>query len=49
MLDGLALQVVAHGTTVRRPDVAGWAATAAELELGLAPGALALTPAGRRP
>jgi AcrR family transcriptional regulator len=41
MLDGLALQVVAHGTTVRRPDVAGWAATAAELELGLARNALA--------
>jgi AcrR family transcriptional regulator len=52
MLDGLALQVVAHGTTVRRPDVAGWAATAAELELGLARGTLAgeaqAAAAGRR-
>jgi AcrR family transcriptional regulator len=41
LLDGLALQVVAHGTTVRRPDVAAWAATAAELELGLVQRSLA--------
>ena len=41
MLDGLALQVVAHGTTVRRYDVAGWAATAVELELGLVRSSLA--------
>jgi AcrR family transcriptional regulator len=40
LLDGLALQVVAHGTTIRRADVHGWTATAAELELGLEPGAL---------
>lgn len=36
LLDGLALQVVAHGTTVRRADVEGWTAAAAEVELGLA-------------
>jgi AcrR family transcriptional regulator len=41
LLDGLALQVVAHGTTVRRADVEGWTAAAAEVELGLAPRALA--------
>lgn len=41
LVDGLALQVVAHGTTVGRGDVERWAATAAELELGLAAGALA--------
>ena len=41
LLDGLALQVVAHGTTVSRDDVQGWTTAAAEGELGLAPGALA--------
>jgi len=41
LLDGLALQVVAHGTTVSRDDVQGWTTAAAELELGLAPGGLA--------
>lgn len=41
LLDGLALQVVAHGTTVSRDDVQGWTTAAAEVELGLAPGALA--------
>lgn len=40
LLDGLALQVVAHGTTVSRDDVQGWTTAAAEVELGLAPGAL---------
>ena len=40
LVDGLSLQVVAHGTTVGRGDVGRWAATAAELELGLAAGAL---------
>ena len=40
LLDGLALQVVAHGTTVSRADVQGWTAASAEGELGLAPGAL---------
>ena len=41
LVDGLNLQVVAHGTTVGRGDVERWAARAAELELGLATGALA--------
>ena len=41
LLDGLALQVVAHGTTVGRDDVTRWTTAAAEGELGLAPGALA--------
>lgn len=40
LLDGLALQVVAHGTTVRRADVEGWTAAAAEVELGLTQGDL---------
>lgn len=40
LVDGLALQVVAHGTTIGRADVERWAARAAELELGLEPGAL---------
>jgi AcrR family transcriptional regulator len=41
LVDGLALQVVAHGTTIGRDDVARWAAGAAELELGMPPGTLA--------
>lgn len=41
LVDGLALQVVAHGTTIGRGDVERWAARAAELELGLHPGSLA--------
>jgi len=40
LLDGLALQVVAHGTTISRADVVAWATTAAERELGLAAGSL---------
>jgi AcrR family transcriptional regulator len=40
LLDGLALQVVAHGTTIDREDVLRWAVSAAEGELGLAPGVL---------
>jgi AcrR family transcriptional regulator len=40
LVDGLALQVVAHGTTIGRGDVERWAASAAELELGLPPGTL---------
>ena len=40
LIDGLALQVVAHRTTLRRSDVVSWAALAAERELGLAPGSL---------
>ncbi len=40
LLDGLALQVVAHGTTISRADVVAWSTAAAERELGLAAGAL---------
>ena len=40
LVDGLALQVVAHGTTIGRGDVERWAASAAELELGMPPGTL---------
>ena len=40
LLDGLALQVVAHGTTISRDDVVRWTTGAAEVELGLAPGSL---------
>jgi AcrR family transcriptional regulator len=40
LVDGLSLQVVAHGTTIGRGDVGRWAASAAELELGLPAGAL---------
>jgi len=40
LLDGLALQVVAHGTTISRAQVRAWATASAETELGLAPGTL---------
>jgi len=40
LLDGLALQVVAHGTTITREDVVAWSTAAAERELGLASGTL---------
>jgi AcrR family transcriptional regulator len=40
LLDGLALQVVAHGTTISRPDVVAWSTAAAERELGLMAGTL---------
>jgi len=40
LLDGLALQVVAHGTTISRDEVQAWAVAAAEAELGLASGTL---------
>jgi AcrR family transcriptional regulator len=40
MLDGLALQVVAHGTTISREEVLRWATALAEAELGLAPDTL---------
>ncbi|MEO5885351.1 MAG: TetR family transcriptional regulator C-terminal domain-containing protein [Candidatus Limnocylindrales bacterium] len=43
LLDGLALQVVAHGTTIGRDDVIAWTTSAAESELGLASGALGHT------
>ena len=41
LVDGLALQVVAHQTIVDRSDMLAWAATAAERELALPAGALA--------
>ena len=41
LLDGLALQVVAHATTITRDEVVAWATGAAERELGLPGGALA--------
>ena len=40
VVDGLALQVVAHRTIVDRQHMLAWAATAAERELDLAPGVL---------
>ncbi|MDF2734616.1 MAG: regulatory protein TetR [Chloroflexota bacterium] len=40
LLDGLALQVVAHGTTITREEVVAWATGASEGELGLARGTL---------
>ncbi len=40
LLDGLALQVVAHATTISRDQVVAWATGAAERELGLSAGAL---------
>ena len=40
LVDGLALQVVAHGTTISRAEVVAWATRATEVELGLAAGTL---------
>jgi hypothetical protein len=40
LLDGLALQVVAHGTTISRDQVVAWASAATETELGLVSGTL---------
>lgn len=40
LLDGLALQVVAHGTTISRAEVVAWSTGAAERELGLVGGTL---------
>lgn len=40
LVDGLALQVVAHETTVSRTDVVRWALEASERELGLPPASL---------
>ena len=40
LLDGLALQVVAHGDLVSRDDASGWAREHAEAELRLTRGAL---------
>jgi len=45
IIDGLALQVVAHRSIVNRADMLNWAATAAERELGLAAGTLAVSTA----
>ena len=42
VVDGLALQVVAHQTIVDRADMLAWASLAAERELGLPPGTLAV-------
>jgi AcrR family transcriptional regulator len=46
LVDGLALQVVAHGTTISRAEAFAWAATLSEKELGLPPGALGSGRAG---
>jgi AcrR family transcriptional regulator len=43
LVDGLALQVVAHQTIVDRADMLAWAAAATERELELPPGSLAVT------
>jgi len=40
VIDGLALQVVAHRTVLARSDMVAWAALAAERELGLPEGSL---------
>ncbi len=42
IIDGLALQVVAHHSIVNRTDMLAWAATAAERELQLPAGSLAV-------
>lgn len=42
LLDGLALQTVAHADLITREQAVQWVCLAAERELGLAPGALAL-------
>lgn len=42
LVDGLALQVVAHGNVIERSDMLAWAATAAERELALPVGSLAV-------
>jgi AcrR family transcriptional regulator len=43
LVDGLALQVVAHQTIVDRADMLAWASGATERELGLVPGTLAMS------
>ncbi|MCI0583818.1 MAG: TetR family transcriptional regulator C-terminal domain-containing protein [Chloroflexi bacterium] len=40
VIDGLALQVVAHRTVIARSDMVAWAGLAAERELGLPEGSL---------
>jgi len=49
ILDGLALQVVAHDAAVALDEVVPWAAAAAERELGLPPGAIRARRDGRPP
>lgn len=44
LLDGLALQTVAHGDLVSREQAVDWVRLTAELELGLAPRALVVRP-----
>jgi AcrR family transcriptional regulator len=44
LVDGLALQVVAHQTIIDRSDMLDWAASATERELSLTPGALHAAP-----
>lgn len=44
LLDGLALQVVAHGDVISINDADAWARAGAERELGLRPGALTRVP-----
>lgn len=46
LLDGLALQVVAHQTVLTRQRILGWARRAAESELGLSSGVLDTATAG---
>jgi AcrR family transcriptional regulator len=41
LLDGLALQTVAHGSIIDRDTAVDWSMTAAERELGMSTGALA--------
>jgi AcrR family transcriptional regulator len=43
LVDGLALQVVAHQSIVGRSDMLAWAATATERELDLLPGSLSVS------
>ena len=47
LLDGLILQVVAHGDVLTRAQADAWSRVAAERELGLQPGALSRVVAAR--
>lgn len=44
LLDGLALQAVAHRLLINRPAVISWSVSYAEAELGLSPGSLGCLP-----
>ena len=46
LLDGLALQAVAHQVAIDRADVVSWSIGYAEAELGLPPGSLDATSPG---